>query len=125
VSVARLYLVTRADLSPAQQAVQAAHAALDWALAWPDLHAAWARGSNTLALLAVRDEAALYEIGRRARQAGIASTAFREPDLGGALTAIALAPGPEAERLCRKLELALRVPGAEPVVRPDCRISSP
>jgi hypothetical protein len=108
----RLYVVTRDDLDPCHQAVQAVHAALDWALAHPDLHGAWARASNTLALLAVRDEATLFDLARRARRRALPMMEFREPDRGHELTAICLGAGEEAERLCARLRPALGAPPA-------------
>ncbi len=55
----KLYLVTRADLPPATQACQVAHAALQFAIAFPETTAAWQRYSGTLAILAARDELTL------------------------------------------------------------------
>lgn len=52
----KLYLVVRADLPPAQQAVQAAHALQAFNLLHADLARRWSAESNTLALLAVADE---------------------------------------------------------------------
>lgn len=96
--------MTRADLPPAVQAVQAAHAALDFALTHPEISRDWHVSSNTLAVLAAADEIALHELLERA--AGIPAVAFHEPDLGGALTAVAL--GPAGRKLCRKYPLALQ-----------------
>jgi hypothetical protein len=94
--------VTRADLPPAVQAVQAVHAALEFAAAHRDLRP-WA---YPLALLAVPDEAGLFAVLDRGRAAGVACEPFCEPDLAYALTAVALEP--RAARLARHCPLALR-----------------
>ena len=65
----------------------------------------WHCDSNTLVLLAVRDELALSWLYADAVRAGLRTIAFHEPDLGGALTAIALEPA--ARRLVTHLPLAL------------------
>lgn len=94
-----MYLITRRDLPAAAQAVQAAHAAIEFAVMHPDLI------EDTLALLAVSDELELRELLRRAKDDGYCVVAFREPDLGCALTALALEPG--GRRLVRRVPLAL------------------
>jgi hypothetical protein len=52
----KLHLVTRRDLSPGQQAVQAAHALREFIQHHPEVDRDWYERSNTLALLAVEDE---------------------------------------------------------------------
>ena len=101
----KLYLVTRADLPAGQQAVQACHAMRRFAEEHPTVERAWFSGSETLALLAVKDEAGLVRVVERAQDRGLRVASFREPDRGGELTAIALEPG--ARRLVRSLPLAL------------------
>jgi Peptidyl-tRNA hydrolase PTH2 len=97
-------VVTRADLPPGTQACQLAHAALDFAVTYPDIVGRWHRTSNTLVLLAAPDEPRLADLCRAA--AGLTLVAFHEPDLGGALTAIAFEPA--ARRLLSHLPLALK-----------------
>jgi hypothetical protein len=99
--------VTRADLSPGQQATQACHAFREFLADHIAVEREWHRTSNHLAVLATCDERALADLLERARLRGIRSAVFREPDLGGAITAIALEPSDEARRLCRALPLAL------------------
>ena len=65
----------------------------------------WFRTSNTLAFLSVQDETALGVLLGRAVERGVPVAAFREPDLGDSLTAIAL--GPEGKKLTKGLPLAL------------------
>lgn len=103
--MSKLYLVVRADLPPAQQAVQAAHALQAFNLCHPSTTARWVAESNTLALLEVDDEAALCELACRADFFGVECAQFREPDLGDSLTALALSP--DGKRLVRGLRMAL------------------
>lgn len=105
-SAAKVYLVTRQNLSPGQQAVQAAHALQEFNQHHPEQARAWYQSSNTLALLATKDEEALVALHRQARALGLPVCPFHEPDLNNQLTALAL--GPEAARLVRRLPLALK-----------------
>jgi hypothetical protein len=66
----------------------------------------WHSESNTLVLLAVPDELALSWLCADAGRAGLRNVAFHEPDLDGALTALALEPA--ARRLVAHLPLALQ-----------------
>ncbi len=99
----KLYLVTRADLPPGLRAAQLCHAMREFAEAHPEVERAWYRDSNNLVLLEVADEPALVEL---ARAAGELVAVNREPDLGGAVTSVALMPA--ARGLVRELPLALR-----------------
>jgi uncharacterized protein (DUF697 family) len=74
------------------QCCQVVHAALDFAVAFPALTTDWHASSNTLVVLAVRDELALSWLGQDAQAAGLAIVMVHEPDLGGALTAMAVEP---------------------------------
>jgi hypothetical protein len=99
-------VVTRSDLPVGTQACQATHAALDFALAHPDVVAGWHHSSNVLVLLAVPDEPSLHRLADRVATDGLRAVAFREPDLDGGLTAVALEPA--AWRHVSRLPLALR-----------------
>ena len=77
------------------------HAAIKFALAFPEVAAA----APTLVLLAVADELSLSWLRADAVAAGRRVTAFQEPDLNNALTALALEPA--AGRLVARLPLAL------------------
>ena len=88
------------------QAVQAAHALLAFAVWDPGLTRAWHEDSQNLILLAVPDEAALARLIAAAERDGHLYAAFREPDLGGQLTAVALEPA--AARLLSAFPLMLR-----------------
>ena len=108
---AKLYLVTRQDLSAGDQAVQAAHALQQFNIEHSDAARAWYADSNTLAFLAVETEADLARLRSNAERRGLYASSFHEPDLKGALTAIALEP--KARSLVQDLPLALRSPCGE------------
>ena len=101
---AKLYLVTRADLEPGAQLAQTAHVALRFALDRPEEALAWQKGGEVVVVLAARDEIAL-RFG--AALAGCSPSVFYEPDMGHALTAIALASSDVADRFVKRLPLAM------------------
>lgn len=101
----KLFLVTRRDLSEAQQAVQAAHALRQFGHEHPDVDRDWFETSNTLAFLCVADEQALGVLHERAVDRDVPVAAFREPDRANELTAIAI--GPAGKNLTKGLPLAL------------------
>lgn len=101
----KLYLVTRSDLPPGQQAVQAAHSLHSFESEHRTVYVAWRDESQTLAFLAAPNEGALQRLLEKAEWAGVPAAGFLEPDLGNSLTAVAL--GPEGKRLCRRYPKAL------------------
>lgn len=103
----KLFLVTRRDISPGYQAVQSCHAIRQFTADHPDIDAEWFSRSNYLALLSTADEAELVTLIMKAQDLGLRWSAFHEPDVGGAITAIAIEPHPKASELCRSLPLAL------------------
>lgn len=94
-------MVTREDLSSAQQAVQGMHAALMYAAQY-DANVAY----GSLVFLSVPGLRELLLLLEKMRYLGDKLAYFCEPDLDGALTAIAA--GPEAARRLSRLPLALR-----------------
>lgn len=103
-----MYVITRRDLSPGDQACQAVHAAFEFAHQHPAVHRKWVDESNYLVLLAVDDEIQLEALLDKAFSRGIATTTCREPDLNDAITAIALEPGLTSQKLCASIPLAFR-----------------
>lgn len=103
----KLHLVVREDIPPGLQAAQLVHAAMEFMAEYPEEAAAWRKDSNCVALLAVSDEGALESLAGRARTRALTSE-FREPDLGGSLTAIAVSPSSGGRRICGGLPLAFR-----------------
>lgn len=94
------------------QIAQAAHAAFTFAHDHPDLTAVWHEQSQYLVIVAVPDETALRDLATTATARDIPGVLWTEPDLEGAATALALAPGTPARRLCSNLPLAGRTPVA-------------
>lgn len=102
------------------------HAALDFTFEHPAVARQWHQESNTLVVLAVPDEHALADLiadidcgdwrYRRTKPDGspYLFTAFHEPDLDDALTAVAIEP--DGHHLVRKLPLALSERSSERVL---------
>ena len=110
-SSSKLYAVTRADLPAGLQAAQLGHALVAYVLAQPAQAARWHTRSNNLVCLAVPDKEALSGLVERLAGASVPMLCFHEPDLGGELTAVAVAP--EGARLLASLPLALRSVGED------------
>jgi peptidyl-tRNA hydrolase len=104
----KLFVVTRRDISPGYQGVQSQHALRQFTAEHPERDAEWFKNSNYLAWLSVEDEVELMRLITSAQDIGLRWSAFREPDVGGQITAIAIEPHPKAAELCRGLPLALR-----------------
>lgn len=102
----KLYGVVRGDLSPGLQAAQLGHAFVAYVLARPGETARWHTESNNLVCLSVPNEEALCDLAAKFAEAGAPMVCFHEPDLGDALTAVAV--GSEAQRILSCLPLALR-----------------
>ena len=98
--------MVRGDLAPGLQAAQLAHAFVSYVLARPRETALWHTESNNLVCLSVPDEAALSALAASIAEAGHPIVCFHEPDLGDALTTIAVSS--EARRIVACLPLALR-----------------
>jgi hypothetical protein len=73
----------------------------------PDVARAWADSGGTLVVLAVPDELELRILLREASAAVNPCTGFREPDLSGSLTALALLPDERLRRRLARLHLLL------------------
>lgn len=123
----KLYIVTRSNLKPGQQASQLVHVAREFQEAWPDIERKWYQESNTIVLLSVANETELRNLASKAKDKGIKTALFREPDLKNALTAIALEPCEQTASLCSGIALALRnklSAHGETKVSPPCPPSS-
>jgi len=95
-------------LEPGYQAVQSMHALRQFTAEHPEVDRIWFEQSNYLGLLSVADEKELTNLIEQATAHDIRFSIFREPDVDNEITAIALAPGPKAKKLCSRLPLALR-----------------
>lgn len=98
----------RADLPPGLQIAQAGHAVAQICIDHRSVTSRWNSESNNLVVLAVDDEPALLEHASRAGERGLVVSLFREPDLHGEATAMAVAPSEVAARLFSSLPLAGR-----------------
>jgi hypothetical protein len=104
----KLYLITRRDIPPGYQAVQSCHAIRQFTEEHPERDGEWFKSSNYLALLSVESEVDLMRLIVSASDLGLRWSAFREPDVGGRITAIAIEPHQKTADLCRSLPLALK-----------------
>ena len=104
----KLFLVTRRDISAGYQAVQSCHAIRQFTNDHPEIDCEWFKNSNYLALLSTTNEIELMKLIIAAKEAGIRFSIFREPDVGGEITAIALEPHPKSSEICKGLPLALK-----------------
>jgi len=95
-------------MSQGYQGVQSIHAAIQFAFEHPDINKEWFENSNYLGFLSVQDERELHSLIEEANKKNIKLSIFKEPDIDNQITAIALAPSPDARRLCSRLPLALR-----------------
>ena len=95
----KLRVVTRRDLPISTQAVQSAHAVIDFQHEYPVESREWQTTSNYLALLTVADEYQLDKLIQKAELLGIKHTIFREPDLGNEMTAVAFEPSDKSRKL--------------------------
>ena len=100
-------MITRSDLNPGYQAVQSLHALQEFSVQHPEVTKEWYAKSNYLGLLSVKSEPDLLLLAQKAEAKGIRVSLFREPDIGNAVTAIALEPAPASKKLCARLPLAL------------------
>lgn len=104
--VSKLFVITRADLSEGQQAVQGMHALQEFNIVHPHEAKGWYDKSNTLAFLVVANEEELGVLYRRAVDRRVPVAPFREPDRDNELTAIAI--GPQGKKVTQGLSVAFR-----------------
>lgn len=97
----------RSDLAPGYAATQACHAAVGFAIEHPALAVEWERTSSTLVMLST-DDLDLAELVDVVRLEQAPHFSFHEPDLGDALTAVALFPTPRLIPRLRRLPLLLQ-----------------
>ena len=103
-----MYIITRRDLHPGQQAVQSIHAMRQFTAEHSEIDRSWFENSNYLGLLSVANEDELEKLIYKASSKDIRFSVFREPDIGNKITAIALEPCDWSRRLCSSLRLALK-----------------
>ena len=101
----KMYVVTRADLSPGLATAQAVHAAFGFALKHPELSRDWMADSQYLVIVSVKDEQALVDLCLAANGQQLHTYLWSEPDLGDQATALALGPCEASRRLTANLGL--------------------
>ncbi len=104
----KMYVIVREDISPGQQAVQAAHALANFAGTYPSQFLDWNRGSNTLVILAVPNEHILLVHKWVTYDMDLKVSLFREPDMEFEATALAIEPHASNNLWLAHLPLALR-----------------
>jgi peptidyl-tRNA hydrolase len=102
--IPKLYVITRADLGVADQAVQSMHALQEYNVEHPERALSWYRESNTLVVMTVANEQELAALVEEAKQLKLSISVFHEPDLNNALTAIAFGQEGSSSRDVRKSE---------------------
>lgn len=103
----KLTTVTRNDLSPGYQLVQASHSNIQFLIEHPQISKEWYKNPY-LAALSTKDENSLKNIIKKAEEKGIKYSVFREPDIDNQITAITLEPSDKTRRLTSSLPLALK-----------------
>lgn len=103
----KLYLISRRDLKPGAQAVQACHAFREFIARHPDLEREWYEKSNHVCFLSVASEKELVAIMQAAIERKFRWASFQEPAFDMAYTAVALEPTDEVRDFCAALPLAL------------------
>lgn len=104
----KLVVITRTDLTEGQQAVQSAHAAIDFTFEHPGRAGPWHKDSNYLILLAVNTEKQLNLLIENCERQNLCYTAFREPDLENSITAICIEPSPRTQKLVSRIPLLFK-----------------
>lgn len=104
----KLITVTRRDLLPGYQAVQAAHSAIEFQYQFPDIAKQWNEQSKYLVFLSIENEIQLKKLIEKANTRKIKFTIFKEPDINNQITSITFEPSKESQRLCSNLSLMLK-----------------
>lgn len=104
----KLVIITRRDLLPGYQAVQASHCGIDFQHQHPEIAKKWNEQSNYLIILSVENEVQLLKYLEKFKFYNLKTTVFREPDIENQVTAIAVEPGEKTRKLCSRLPLALK-----------------
>lgn len=90
------------------QAVQAAHAAIEFQHQFPEISKQWNENSKYLVMLSVHDEIELCKYLNIFTDNGLSVSVFWEPDIGNEMTALAVEPSDKAKKLCSNLPLMLK-----------------
>ena len=105
----KLYVITRNDLTPQYQTPQAMHAALDLAAKHTEEFLHWQKTSNTIVVLACKNEEELKKFAEKVISKGFQVVVFQEPDLENQVTSISIVPKEGVKKVCSGLPLAGKV----------------
>lgn len=105
----KLYIITHQELAPPYQLPQAVHAMAQFANDFFNEYRKWFSTSNTVVILAAKDEQSLHKLTQKLDMNGLKYSKFFEPDIGNALTSIAIVPSPYVKKYCSSLPLAGKV----------------
>ena len=88
--------------------MQSTHAAINFVFEHPNRAGPWFKDSNYLVQLSVENEDELKSLIQECEWRYLDHTVFREPDIGNQITAIAIEPTPDTQRLVRRLPLLFK-----------------
>ena len=106
--VPKLTVITRRDLAPGYQAVQASHAAIDYCFQHREIAEHWHINSNYLIFLSTETENDLFFYMEKLRLSGVEFSIFREPDIGNKVTAISFISNEKTKKITSGLSLLLK-----------------
>jgi hypothetical protein len=101
-------VITREDLAPGYQAVQAGNAAIDFCFQHRNLAEHWHLNSNYLIYLSTKTEDDLMRIADRLKSLEVEFSFFREPDIGNEVTAVSFISTPQTKKITSGLPLLLK-----------------
>ena len=102
----KLYLVTHSQLSAGYQIAQVAHVVAEFINQHPTLANQWHSISNSIIVLEAKNARELSELQEKAIERGLKVTAFREPDIGDEITALAFEPSEDTRKFLSNLPCA-------------------
>lgn len=103
----KIYIVTRRDLPIGQQAAQSVHGIREFIEAYPEIDKSWYSNSNTIVILAVKNEEELINIANKAKSQNMSCALFKEPDLQDQVTVATF--GPECKKILSSIPLAFKL----------------
>lgn len=95
-------------MSDGYKAVQSSHAAINFIFEHPSRAGPWFKHSNYLIQLELSNEKQLLLLIQRCEEHQLAYTVFREPDIGNSITAIAIEPSKQTQKLVSKIPLLFK-----------------
>lgn len=101
----KFFIVVRSDIPVGRAAAQIVHAVVEFCLKHSSHILNWHSHSNYVAVLSVPNEIELMRLLIEAKDANVAYSAFKEPDLEYEYTAIALESSKASRALTEKLSL--------------------